>query len=310
MSSSSPSRSAAIPLGGIVLLGALTLFWGANWPFMKMALNEIPVWWFRTICLFVGGISLVLIAQFSRQVVWLQRYEIRPLMLCAVLNVIGWHLCSAYGVTLMPAGRAVIIAFTMPVWASILSSFVLDEPLTKNKFIALGLGLAGLAVLIGPDLLVLKTAPLGAIFMLGAALSWAGGTVAFKRTNWTASTSALAGWQLLIAGVPIGLGALLFQDPPDFSAISSQTLYSMLYILAFPMVFCQWAYFKSVRKFPASLAAISTLGIPVVGAYSSALILGEKVGLQEFTALIFICAALASVLLLPALQKPKTERIS
>ncbi len=294
-----------MPLGGIVLLAALTLFWGANWPFMKMALNEIPVWWFRTICLFVGGISLVLIAKISGQVIGIQRYEFKPLLLCALLNVIGWHLCSAYGVMLMPAGRAVIIAFTMPVWASVLSSFVLDEPLTKNKFIALGLGLIGLAVLIGPDLWDLKEAPLGAIFMLGAALSWAGGTVAFKRTKWTASTSALAGWQLLIAGIPIGLGAVLFQTPPDFTTISPQTLYSMIYILAFPMVFCQWAYFKSVRNFPASLAAISTLGIPIVGAYSSALILGEKVGLQEFTALLFICAALGAVLVLPTLKSKK-----
>ncbi len=303
MSSPPSQKSSAIPIGGILLLGALTLFWGGNWPFMKIALGEIPVWWFRSICLLVGGFSLVLIAKLSGQIVGLQKYEFRPLFLCALLNVIGWHLFSAYGVSLMPAGRAVIIAFTMPVWASILSSFVLNEPLTKNKFVALALGLAGLAVLIGPDLVDLKSAPIGALCMLGAAVSWAFGTVAFKRAQWTASTCALAGWQLLIASVPITLGAALIEPMPDWNALSSNTLYSMVYILAFPMVFCQWAYFRSVRSFPASLAAISTLGIPVVGAYSSALILGEHVGLQELSALILICAALAAVLLLPTLQK-------
>ncbi|NQV99886.1 MAG: DMT family transporter [Rhodospirillales bacterium] len=303
---SSPRISAAtIPMGGVILLAALTLFWGGNWPFMKMALGEIPVWWFRTICLTVGGASLLLIAGLSGQITQLQRYEIKPLLACTVLNVVGWHLFSAYGVSLMPAGRAVIIAFTMPVWASILSSFYLNEPLTVNKFIALGLGMAGLAVLIGPDLWVMKEAPIGALCMLGAAVSWALGTVAFKRTNWTASTSALAGWQLVFASIPITIGAVLLQPMPDWSTISPRTWYSMIYILAFPMVFCQWAYFKSVRAFPASLAAISTLGIPVVGAFSSALILGEHIGIQEITALILVCAALGSVLLLPALQQSK-----
>lgn len=272
---------------------------------MKTALGEISVWWFRTICLLIGGSSLLLIAGVSRQIVGLHRYEIRPLLLCALLNVFGWHLFSAYGVSIMPAGRAVIIAFTMPVWASILSSYMLAEPLSRNKLLALVLGVAGLGVLIGPDMWALKSAPIGALFMLGAAVSWACGTVAFKRTQWTASTCALAGWQLVIAGVPISIGAYLYEPIPDWAGLSDNTIYSLVYILVFPMVFCQWAYFKSVRAFPASLAAISTLGIPVVGVYSSALILGEPVGLQEILALALICAALGAVLLLPALQKPK-----
>jgi len=40
----------------------------------------------------------------------------------------------------------------------------------------------------------------------------------------------------------------------------------------------------------------------VVGAYSSALILGESVGIREFVALVLVCMALGSVLLLPTLK--------
>jgi drug/metabolite transporter (DMT)-like permease len=58
-----------------------------------------------------------------------------------------------------------------------------------------------------------------------------------------------------------------------------------------------------VRLFPASLAAISTLGIPLVGTYSSALILDEPVGWREFTALVLVISALATVTLLPALRR-------
>ena len=98
----------------------------------------------------------------------------------------------------------------------------------------------------------------------------------FKKTQWRTSTSALAGWQLTIGGIPIAMGAVLFEQPFDPHEISPQAYYSLGYVLAFPMIFCQWAYFKSVQTFPASIAAMSTLGIPVVGAFSSALILGDK----------------------------------
>ncbi|MEK9723972.1 MAG: DMT family transporter, partial [Rhodospirillaceae bacterium] len=277
-----------------------------NWPFMKTALAEMPIWWFRTICLFVGGGSLLLIAAATRQRVRLPAAEIPPLMLCTFFGILGWHLLSAYGVTLMEAGRASIIAFTMPVWASLLSRVLLGEPLTKSKLLSLALGVAGLAVLIGPDLVNLQAAPLGALCMLGAALTWGIGTVLLKKFTWSASTSALAGWQLVMAGTPICIGAVLFEAPPVWSEVSAEACFSLGYVLAFPMIFCQWAFLRSVRTYPASLAAISTLGVPVVGTYSSAILLGEPAGLREFVSLVLVCMALMIVLVLPALRQRRT----
>jgi drug/metabolite transporter (DMT)-like permease len=271
----------SLPAAGFLLLAALTVFWGVNWPAMKIVLSELPVWWFRSLCLVVGGAGR----------------ELRPLFICATFNVVGWHLCSAYGISLMAAGRAAIVAFTMPVWAALFSSLFLGEALTRNKIVGLLFGVGGLAVLIGPDLLILKAAPVGALFMLLAAISWAMGTVAIKRFNWTTPLASLVGWQLLAGALPITLGALAFEPLPDFGALSERALWALAYVFAFPMLFCQWAYFKTVRLFPASIAAIGTLAIPVAGVYSSALILGEPAGIQELAALVLICAALASVLL-------------
>ena len=61
----SPGGRAApthLPLAGFALLAAVTLFWGANWPGMKIVLGEIGPWWFRTICLGVGGAALLAIS--------------------------------------------------------------------------------------------------------------------------------------------------------------------------------------------------------------------------------------------------------
>ena len=297
------NRREPLPAMGYALLAAITLFWGANWPGMKIALSELTVWWFRAMCVWAGAIGLLGIAKLSGASLKVPRDEIPRLLLISVFAIFGWQVCSAYGVSLMPAGRASIIAFTMPVWAAILGAFMLREPMTMPKFVGLLLGVAGLAVLMGDDLLLIGTAPLGALFMFGAALSWAIGTVLFKKYKWTMPIVTLVGWQLAAGAIPITLVALAIEPLPDLTHLSGKVIGALIYLFALPMVFCQWAYFKVVSIFPASIAAMGTLAVPVVGVYSSALILGEPVGVRELIALTLISAALVSVLVVPGLRR-------
>jgi len=282
-----------------LLVSALTLFWGLNWPAMKIILFEVPVWWFRAICLIGGGVGLMTIAIVTNQKIVVPKKEWKPLFCCWVFLIIGWHLFTGYGVSQMPAGRAVIIAFTMPLWATILSGPLLSEVITKQKIMALIIGMIGLAVLIGPHLIVLKVAPIGSFLMMGGAFSWAVGTVLFKRVIWSASTIGVAGWLLLVGSIPLTVGAILIGPIPDLDELSLRAVISMIYVLIFPMTFCQWSYLKVVRFFPANVAAISTLAIPLVGVFSSALLLEEHIGIQEIIALILISMALGYVLFKP-----------
>lgn len=302
-SDQSVAGSSGLPLRGYILLTAITVFWGINWPAMKIVVGEIPVWWFRSACLIVGAVGLLLIARLSGAGFYVPPQERGKLALCAVFNVIGWQLFSAYGLTLIASGRASVIAFTMPVWASILSSYFLGEPLTRGKIVGVVLGLAGLGALIGPDLVIVSASPLGAFYMLGAAVSWAIGTVLIKKFTWSVRTTTLIGWQLLGGAIPVTIGALLLEDFPVITDLQPATVVAILYVFALPILFCQWAYMYVVRIFPASIAAFGTLMIPVLGVFSGAVVLGETVGLRDFTGLVLILMALSAVLLLPARRR-------
>ena len=297
------SSDQALPPAGFVLLAGLSLFWGLNWPGMKIIMAELPAWWFRASCALVGGFALLALSSLSGNTIRLGRREIALTAVCSLFNFVGWLMFSAYGVSLVEAGRAAIIAFTMPVWAAIFASLLLGEHFTLPKIAGLALGIAGLGVLIGPDLTAVGRSPVGGLLMLGAALSWAFGTTLFKRFEWDVPVASNVGWQLLFAAVPI-LGVAIALEPfPDLGGISHDATLALIYIYGFPMIFCQWAYYKTVHLFPASIAAIGTLMVPVVGVYSSHFLLGEPVGWRELTALVLIVAALASVLLVPNLKK-------
>ncbi len=293
--------SGDLPPAGFLLLAALTLFWGSNWPAMKIILGELSPWGFRLLCLLPAGFALLAIARLSGLDLRVPKREIGPLLLCAVFAIAGWHLFTAHGVSLIPAGRAVIIAFTMPLWASLMAAPLLGEALTRRKLLGLGLGLGGLACLLGPEIAVLGTAPLGSLLVLVAAISWALGSLLLKRFAWTTPTIVLAGWQLLAGGLPVTVGALLIEGVPDPTALSPKAQVALIYTITFPMIFCHWAWFKLIGLFPAAIAAIGTLAIPVVGVFASALLLGEAVGPAEVAALILVCLGLAVVLVGPAL---------
>lgn len=292
------AHGAGRPLGGPLLLGALTLLWGANWPAMKLALREIDPWTFRTACLLVGGGGLLALVRAGGQPLGVPRVERRPLLVAAVLNITAWHLLSAYSLTLVPAGRGAIVAYTMPLWTVLFGWLLRGEGLTRPRAAALGLGLAGLAVLVAPDAHALRQAPAGVLLMLAGAVSWALGTVLTKAARWTIPTAVLTGWQLLLGAIPIAGGAALrwlaaTGAGASLGSVGSAALAGAAYATLVGVIVCHWAWFRLVATLPATVAAIGTLGIPIVGVFSSALVVGERIGPAEVGALALVVSGLA-----------------
>ncbi len=289
----------SLPLLGYLLLAALSLSWGCNWPVMKIALAEIPPWTFRMLCLVSGGVGLITLVKTSGMSIVIPKGEMGPLILASTLNITAYNLFSAHGLVYMEAGRASIIAYTMPVWAAILGRFMLKERLTMGRLFGLGLGIGGLAILIGSDIRAIGSAPAGTAFMLGAAISWAAGTVSIKYFVWSIPTAVLTGWQLILGSIPVVIGALILEQTTIIFHLSWQVMLAMGYIIFVPIIFGQWAWFKIVSLFSTTAASIGALIIPIVGVFSSALVLGEQVGLQELTALALVVMALAIVMIRP-----------
>ena len=291
-----PAARTTLPPAALALLVFLTLGWGANWPIMKIVLTEVPIWTFRTLCTGAGAIGLLVLASLARQRIAVRPAQWLPLALVAGFNITGWNLLALYGLQYLPSGRASILAFTMPLWAVILSLFVLRDRLTTRRAFGLALGLSGLALLIGGDLAALRSAPVGALFMLAAAISWAIGTVLTKKFRIALDPAAFTGWQMLIGGLPLAIGALIF-EVPQLGPVSLGPVLGIAYNMIVCFIFCYWAWNKIVASVPVAVSGLSTLMIPIVGVVSGMVVLGERPGWHEYAAMTLIVAALATVLM-------------
>jgi drug/metabolite transporter (DMT)-like permease len=285
------------PKLGFFLLVAVTLLWGVNWPVMKIAVEALGPWTFRALMVPVGGLVLLTIARLTSQPIVVPSGHWRLLLVASLFNVAGWHILSAFGVSHMASGQAALIAFTMPLWAALIGVAFLGEPMTARRAAALVLGLGGIAVLMPHVFTRLDEQFLGIAFMLATAIAWAIGVVIQKQVRWQMPVIAVAGWQLLIGGLPIALVAALVEDI-DFARVPPGAWAAVAFNLIGPLCFCTWAWYKVIDLFPVRVSSISVLLAPAIGVVTAGLALGEPMGWREAAAVILISSALALELIL------------
>jgi len=278
------------------VLAGLTLAWGFNWTALKVALSEVPPWTFRSLCLGLGSAVLFAALRAGGQRLALPRGQWGRLWLLALLNITSWNMLVAFGVGMIPSGRAAIVAYTMPVWAVPLSVWLLGERITGARLAGLILGLCGLALLLGESIASLGEAPLGSLLVLGAAISWALGTVLQKRFPVGLPVGLYTAWIMLLGGVPIFAGALVFEDWRALASVSLLPALGTVYNVLIAFAFAHWAWIKIATSVPVGVFSISMQLIPVVGVLSGMLFLGERPSWAEYAALALVLAALLTVL--------------
>jgi drug/metabolite transporter (DMT)-like permease len=278
------------------VLAGLTLAWGFNWTALKVALSEVPPWTFRSLCLGLGALVLFAALRAGGQRFAVPRGQWMRLAALAFLNITCWNMLIAFGVPLIPSGRAAILAYTMPVWSVPLSIWLLGERVRARKLLGLALGMAGLALLLEESLTGIGAAPLGALFIVGAAMSWALGAVLQKRYPVALAAGPYTAWIMLLGGVPIFLGALVFEDPRALREVSLWPALGVAYNVVVAFAFAHWAWIKIATSVPVSVFSISMLIIPVVGVLSGMALLGERPSWAEYAALVLVVCSLLTVL--------------
>ena len=278
------------------VLGALTVAWGFNWTALKVALSEVPPWTFRSLCLGLGSAVLFAALRMGGQPLRVPGTQWPQLLLLAFLNITCWNMLVAYGVAVIPSGRASILAYTMPIWSIPLSVWVLGERITRRRMGGLTLGLLALVLLLAEHLAGLGAAPLGSLLVLAAALAWALGTVLQKRFPVRMPLGAYTAWMMLLGGVPIFAGALLLEDPRALRDVSPGPALGVAYNVLVAFAFAHWAWIKLATSVPVTVFSISMLVIPVIGVLSGMLFLGERPSWAELGALACVLGALATVI--------------
>ncbi len=273
------------------------LAWGLNWVAARVILSALPPWTMRALGIGLGALTLFAAAGMARVRLTVPRPQAVKIVIAGFFNVAIFNVCSAYAQVYGTTSRAIVIAYSMPIWAALLARLVLREKLTAAKLLALALCAAGLIILISP--LMQHGFPLGAVLALGCAWSWAAGTIYMKWADIQAPMLATAAWQLLFGWVMLAAGMLYFHGFTLAGPLTPQVGIWIVYNGFIGMGMAYFLWFVVVDRLPATTAALGVLVSPVVGVLGSALIVGERPNVFDIIGFALIFASAATVLLQP-----------
>jgi drug/metabolite transporter (DMT)-like permease len=170
---------------------------------------------------------------------------------------------------------------------------ILGERPNLLRVISLVMAFAGLSAIMGGNGLAASLEKLtGIIMALGGSLGFAVGTVLAKKLPLSLPPLSAAAWQIGIGCLPVAVVGLLIENA-DVAALSNLGWILIVYstVIQFCVAYVSW--FAALARLPASVAAIGTMAVPVIGVVASALALHEPLGPGQIAALVFTLAGVA-----------------
>ncbi|CAA9483242.1 MAG: Permease of the drug/metabolite transporter (DMT) superfamily [uncultured Rubrobacteraceae bacterium] len=263
---------------GVLAFAVLVLAWSSSFSVVKVGLDYAPP------VLFAGGRTLLSgVIMSAVALVWggspNLRRDWRVFAFLGMFNVVLFIGAQTFAVLYLPSGTAAVLIYLQPILVGVLAWTVLGEPLTATKVVGLLLGFAGIVAVSSGGLLDAagEVTLVGVVSGVASALSWAIGTVGFKRyearisTLWAIALPFLAGGAALTV-----LG--LFLEPLSGVSWSGPLVSSVLYS-AFVGTGLAWMlFFGLVRAGEASRVASFIFVVPLAAVFIGAVVLDEALG--------------------------------
>jgi drug/metabolite transporter (DMT)-like permease len=288
-----PTTPARISAAGLMFLAITSVGWGFNWPVTKYLIAQIPPLTLRGLSGVVGALLLALLAVLRGQSLYVPREVWGRLLLASVLNVTLWMVVMGLALLYLPASEAALIAYTMPVWAALIAWPVLGERPTLLRTLALLMAFAGLASIMGGNGIAASEAKLPGILMaLTGSVGFAVGTVLSKKRPIHLPPIPGAAWQVGLGCLPVAIVGLLVETT-HLQNVTQLGWGLLVYSVVGQFCIAYVAWFAALERLPASVAAIGTMAVPVIGVLASALALHEPLGAGQIAALIFTLAGVA-----------------
>ena len=286
--------AATLPIRDVCLALAVVAVWGSNFVVIRIGLDHLPPLLFAALRFLLAALPGVLLVP-------------RP--------AVSWRNLAAYGL-LIGAGQFGLLFIALrglisPGLASLviqvqvfftigLAIRLTGERVQPVQWVALTLAALGIGVIaLHTDA---ATTPTGLVLVILAAMGWAGGNIAAKRSGapamlpyviWASLISAppLFALSLVVEGWDAMRDGILRADAATWGAVLWQTVGNTLFGYA------AWGWLLS--RHPAAVITPMALLVPIFGMGTSALVLGEPLPLWKLGAAGLVLSGLALGVLYP-----------
>jgi drug/metabolite transporter (DMT)-like permease len=299
----------------ILAFGLVYFFWGSTYLAIDIAVERIPPALMCAVRFTIAGVFMLAFCGLRGRRVRYSAPQMARMATVGILLLMGGNLTLSYAEKYVASGLAALIVAVTPLWFLVLDSLLLgDHHVSARGKAGLALGVAGLVVLLWPDLTA--TTSFGrvqlwaSISLLGGSFSWALGSVLAKR--WKSADvdpfSATA-WQMIAAGLANLLFAIAARD---FSRVvwTPRGVGATIYLVVCGSWIGYTAYIYLLNHVPTAKVSTYAYVNPVVAVFLGWLVLHERVDSFILTGSAIVVASVILVTSAQVTKKPAVDEIA
>jgi drug/metabolite transporter (DMT)-like permease len=277
------------------LLLALTLLWGGSFFFTGVAVTELPP--FSLVLARVGLAALILqgaLVVLGRRPPW--RHWRAFLVMGLLNNALPFSLI-VWGQTTIASGLAAILNATTPLFTVLLAHAVTaDEKLSGPRLLGCALGLAGVALMLGPDVGELGGNLWPQLAVLAAALSYACAGVWGRRFAALGLAPVETATGQVTASTLLLLPLVLLADRPwTLAPPGAETWAAIAGLALLSTALGYVVYFRLLASAGATNLLLVTLLMPPLAVWLGFVFLGESLEIVHLAGLALIAAGLVAI---------------
>jgi drug/metabolite transporter (DMT)-like permease len=274
----------------IAAFAAVYVIWGSTYLAIRFAVQTLPPLLMASARFVIAGVIVLLWARFRDRASWPNRVEWRVGLISGALLLLGGNGAVSWAEQRVPSGIAALLVAVVPVFMVLLEWLRPGGTRPKaSVFAGVGLGLAGLALLVGPESFRGRSSDaVGALVLVLASLSWAAGSLYTKFAPKASSGTMATGTQMLAGGLTLLVAAIVAGEPArlDLAHASTASLVAFVYLLTFGSLIGFTAYVYLLAHTTAAKASTYAYVNPVV-----AVLLGWAIGHESVTSRTVLAAA-------------------
>ena len=281
-----------------VSFGLVYVFWGSTYLAISIAVRHFPAALMGALRFLIAGALMLGWCVIAGKKIAISGRDALRLLLVGVLLLTGGNVVLAWTEKFINSGLAAMIVAVVPIWVALIEGIIGGDRLNLRGWVGLLLGIAGLFVLLWPDIanggaIGRRDLMVSLVLMLGS-FSWALGSVFSRRFTLGIGPFAATGWEMTFSGVVNAAIALVLGDfrhadwsRPGWLAIA--------YLVSFGSLVGFTAYIWLLEHVPTPKVATYAYVNPVVAVFLGWLLHGERIDRYMILGMVVIIAAVALV---------------
>jgi len=307
---SSPGRTRLLSV--LLALGTLYIVWGSTYLGIRIAIHTIPPLLMASTRFAIAGVLLYawsvrrgdIAGDRPGQRQWIAAAIVGVLLLAGGNGGVSW------GEQFVSSGVAALLVASVPIWMVVFAHFSGDDRISWPVAAGLVMGIAGVALLVQPAGAGTNHL-LGSLVILGAAFSWAAGSVYARRAFLPARPLVATGMEMIAGSVALLALSVMTGEPGKIrlAQVSWQSVAALGYLVVFGSLLAFSAYVWLLRHTPTAVAGTYAFVNPAVAVLLGATFVGEVLTPRILIGGAVIILAVVLVFSAPALRRGTSWRL-